>query len=423
MARQHSLTRRAFVGATLAATSLALPALAQASARVVVIGGGFAGAACARALRQMDAKLQVTLVEPEKIYTACPFSNQVLAGLRPLAAQQFGYDKVAASGVTVVAQAATGADPQARTVTLADGTTLPYDRLVLAPGIDMRFDALPGYDEAASQKMPHAWKGGEQIALLRRQLEAMDDGGLVAISVPTTPYRCPPSPYERAGLIAHYLKAQKPRSKLIILDAKDAFPQQRLFQKAWKELYGGMIEWVGLSQGGSVTSVDPSTNTLITDFSKHTAAVASVIPPQKAGRIAALAGAADNTGWCAIDPETFESWSAPNVHVIGDACIGGALPKAAFAANTQAKACAAAVVALLANGSPDAPKLANACYNLVAPDYAFTITGVYTAKSGIFTEVEGAGGASPLDAPREQRAKEAVQAQAWFDSITGETFG
>jgi NADPH-dependent 2,4-dienoyl-CoA reductase/sulfur reductase-like enzyme len=424
MATHHSLTRRAFVGAaTLAATSLALPALAQASARVVVIGGGFGGASCARALRRLDPKLRVTLVEPDKTYTACPFSNQVIAGLRPLEAQQFTYDKVAADGVTVAAQAAVNVDSQARSVTLADGTELAYDRLVLAPGIDLRFDALPGYDEATAQRMPHAWKGGEQIALLRKQLEAMDDGGLVVISVPATPYRCPPSPYERAGLIAWYLKANKPRSKLIILDAKDAFPQQRLFQNAWKELYPGMVEWVGLSQGGSVTSVDPSSNTLVTDFSRHTVQVANVIPPQKAGRIAALAGAADNTGWCAIDPETFESWSAPNVHVIGDAAIGGAVPKAAFAANMQAKACASAIVTLLAGGSPDAPRLANACYNLVAPDYAFAITGVYTPKSGIFTEVEGAGGASPLEAPRELRAREAALAKTWFDSITDETFG
>jgi sulfide dehydrogenase [flavocytochrome c] flavoprotein chain len=424
MSTQHSLTRRRLVGsAAFAAASFAMPALAQAAARVVVIGGGFGGASCARALRQLDPKLQVTLIEPEKTYTACPFSNQVIAGLRPIEAQQFSYDKVAAAGVTVVAQNAVNVDSEARTVSLADRTSLPYDRLVLAPGIDLRFDALPGYDEAAAQKMPHAWKGGEQIVLLRRQLEAMADGGLVVMAVPTTPYRCPPAPYERAGLIAYYLKTRKPRSKLIILDAKDAFSQQRLFQNAWKELYPGLVEWVALSLGGNVTSVDPSTNTLITEFGKHTAQVANVIPPQKAGRTAGIAGAADNTGWCAIDPETFESWSAPNVHVIGDACLGGAVPKAAFAANTQAKACASAIVTLLAGGSPAAPRLANACYNLVAPDYAFAITGVYTPKSGIFTEVEGAGGASPLDAPRELRAQEAVLAKTWFEAITGETFG
>src|ERR1700674_1086756 len=278
---------------------------AQSVARIVVIGGGFGGAACARALRRIDAKLQVTLIEPNKVFTACPFSNEVIAGLREIEAQQFSYDRIAAAGVSVIAQAAVKIDPQARTVGLADGTSLAYDRLVLAPGIDLRFDALPGYDEAISAKMPHAWKAGEQTLLLRRQIEAMDDGGLVALAVPAAPSRCPPAPYERASLIAHYLKARKRRSKIVILDAKDAFPQQRLFENAWKELYPGMIERVSLSQGGRVTSVDPATNTLVTDFGNYTAQVANVIPPQKAGRIAGIAGAVDNTGWCPIDPVTF----------------------------------------------------------------------------------------------------------------------
>jgi sulfide dehydrogenase [flavocytochrome c] flavoprotein subunit len=424
MAIAHPLTRRTFIGtAALAAASLATPALAQSAPRVVVIGGGFGGAGCARALLRLDPKIRVTLIEPERTYTACPFSNQVIAGLRGIEAQQFTYDKVAAAGVTVVAQAATEVDSQARTVTLADGTALPYDKLVLAPGIDLRFDALPGYDEAAAQKMPHGWKGAEQIVLLQKQLQAMEDGGLVVIAAPATPYRCPPAPYDRAGLIAWYLKTKKPRSKLIILDAKDAFSQQRLFQNAWQELYPGMIEWVGLSQGGGVTSVDPSTNTLVTDFGKHTAQVANVIPPQRAGGIAALAGAADNTGWCPIDPETFEAFAVPDVHVIGDACIGGAVPKAAFAANAQAKVCAAAIVALLAGGSPKAGTLNNACYNLAAPDYGFSINGVYAPKGGLFADVAGAGSTSPLDAPRDVRAREAAQAQTWFATVTGEVFG
>src|SRR5882757_5913305 len=282
MAPQQSLTRRAFVGATtLAAASLALPALAQASARVVVIGGGFGGAGCARALRQLDPKLQVTLVEPDRTYTACPFSNQVIAGLRPIEAQQFTYDKLAAGGVTMVAQAAVNVDSQARTVTLADGTQLAYDRLVLAPGIDLRFDALPGYDEAAAQKMPHAWKAGEQTMLLRNQLQASDDGGVVVLAVPANPSRCPPAPYQRASLIAHYLKTNKPRSKVLILDAKDGFSQQKLFEKAWAELYPGMIERVALSQGGRVTSVDATANAIVTEFGNYTAQVANIIPPQK----------------------------------------------------------------------------------------------------------------------------------------------
>lgn len=424
MTIKHTLTRREFCeAAVLATASLARPALAQASPRVVVVGGGFAGTSCARALRQLDARLQVTLVEPDKTFTACPFSNEVIAGLRDIEAQQFGYDRVAADGITVIAQAATGVDAQARTVSLADGTSLGYERLVLAPGIDLRFDALPGYDEAASNKIPHAWKAGGQTMLLRRQLEAMEDGGVVVISAPAGPHRCPPAPYERASLIAHYLKTKKPRSKLIILDAKESFSQQRLFQNAWNAFYPGLIEWVPFSQGGNLASVDPSTNTLMTDFDQHTAQVANVIPPQKAGRIATIAGAADRSGWCPIDPVTFESKLLPNVHVIGDACLGGALPKSAFSASAQAKACAGVIVALLAGDAPAVPKLIGACFSLAAPDYAFSIVGVYAPNDGLLAEVEGAGGTSPVDAPPEFRAREAGLARAWFDSSTDEIFG
>jgi sulfide dehydrogenase [flavocytochrome c] flavoprotein chain len=416
-------TRRDFArgfAATAASLAFPCPSFAQAAARVVVIGGGFGGASCARVLRQIDPKLQVTLIEPKTFYFACPFSNEAIAGLREFEAQQFTYGRIAAEGVTVVAQTAVKVD--ARVIGLADGTSIPYDRLVLSPGISMRFDALPGYDEAASAKMPHAWIAGEQTMLLRRQLEAMDDGGLVVLAVPAAPLRCPPAPYERASLIAHYLKTKKPRSKVLILDAKDGFSQQRLFENAWQELYPGMIERVALSQGGRVTSVDPSTNTIVTDFGNYTADVANVIPPQKAGRIAEIAGAADNTGWCPIDPVTFASKRVPNIHVIGDACIAGAIPKSASAANAQAKACAAAVVSLLAGKAPEIPRLTGACYNTVAPDYAFSLSGAYAPKDGLFTEVEGPN-TSLVDAPREVRAYEADTALKWFSTITADTFG
>ena len=419
------MTRRNVVrgiAASAAATTLLRPGNAQSAARVVVIGGGFGGASCARALRQINPKLQVTLIEPNPTFVACPFSNEVIAGLRDIEAQQFSYDKIVAEGVTVIAQAAVKIDPQARVVSLADGKSVGYDRLVLSPGIDVRFDALAGYDEAAAAKMPHAWKAGEQTALLRRQLEAMEDGGLVALAVPAAPLRCPPAPYERASLIAHYLKRQKPRSKVLILDAKDAFPQQRLFENAWKELYPGMIERVPLSQGGRVTSVEPATNTIVTDFGNYTAQVANVIPPQKAGRIAAIAGAADNTGWCPIDPVTFASKLVPDIHVIGDACIGGGIPKSASAANAQAKACAAAVAKLISGGQPEMPRLVGACYNTVAPGYAFSLSGVYQPKDGMFAEIEG-GGTSPVDAPRELRMREAGEARSWYKVITVEAFG
>ena len=420
------MTRRNVVrgiAATTASFTLPCPSRAQAAARIVVIGGGFGGAACARALRRIDAKFQVTLVEPNKIFTACPFSNEVIAGLRDIEAQQFSYEKIIADGVSVIAQAAVKIDPQARTVGLADGTTLAYDRLVLAPGIDLRFDALPGYDEAAAEKMPHAWKAGEQTMLLRRQLEAMDDGGLVVLAVPASPSRCPPAPYERASLIAHYLKAKKPRSKILILDAKDAIPQQRLFENAWKELYPGMIERISLSQGGRVVSVDPSTNTLVTDFGNYDAKVANVIPPQKAGGIAGIAGAIDNTGWCPIDPVTFTSKLVPNIHVIGDACIGGGIPKSASAANAEAKACASAGASLLSGASPAVPRLDGTCYDTVAPGYAFSLSGTYQPKDDIFAEIEGSGFTSPVDAPRETRQREADIAQSWYHTITAETFG
>jgi NADPH-dependent 2,4-dienoyl-CoA reductase/sulfur reductase-like enzyme len=322
-----------------------------------------------------------------------------------------------------VRASATAVDAQGKSVTLDNGSRLPYDRLVLAPGIDLRWGALPGYDEAASAAMPHAWKAGEQTLLLRRQLEAMEDGGLVVIVAPANPFRCPPGPYERASLMAHYLKTRKPRSKLLVLDAKDAFSKQRLFQNAWKELYPGLLEWVPLSKGGKVVSVDPSTRTLVTDFGRHAAKVANVIPPQKAGRIAEVAGVADRSGWCPIDPVSFESRLVPGVHVIGDAAIAGAMPKSAFAANSQAKTCAAAVATLLAGGTPPSPKLINTCYSLVAPDYGISVAGVYQPSGGQLADVPGAGGVSPAEAPRGARAAEAVLAEAWFRTITAEVFG
>src|SRR5438876_926658 len=332
--------RREFLKAAAAgAALLPLPAIAQgAGARVVVVGGGFGGATCARFIKRIDPRINVTLVEANRTFIACPYSNTVIAGLRDLAAQQFGYDKLATDQVAVQFSPATGIDPQRRTVTLGNGTEHAYDRLVLSPGIDIRWNALPGYTETAAERMPHAWRAGEQTRVLRRQLEAMEDGGTVIISAPANPFRCPPGPYERASLIAYYLKTKKPKSKLIILDAKDAFSKQRLFQNAWATLYPDHIEWVSLSKGGKVNSVDAASKTLKTDFGDHKAGVVNVIPPQKAAAIAQSAGVADRSGWCPIDPVTFESKLVPNIHVVGDAGIMGGMPKSAFSANAQAKA-------------------------------------------------------------------------------------
>jgi sulfide dehydrogenase [flavocytochrome c] flavoprotein chain len=420
-------SRRDFLKAVTAGSGAALlptPMLAQdAAPRVVVVGGGFAGASVARALRRADPAVSVHLVEASRTFTACPFSNSVIAGMRELAIQQFSYDKLAADGITLVSASAMAVDAQPRVLILATGTRLNYDRLVLAPGIDIRWGALRGYTEAAAEEMPHAWKAGEQTLLLRRQLEGMDDGGTVVISAPPNPFRCPPGPYERASLIAYYLKTHKPRSKLVILDAKDAFSKQRLFLNAWKELYPEMLEWVPLSKGGAVTEVDPATKTFTTDFGKHQASVGNVIPLQKAGRIAEIAGVADRTGWCPIDPVTFESKLVPNIHVVGDAAIAGAMPKSAFAANAQAKVCAAALIRLLRGEAPPAPKLINTCYSLVAPNYGISIAGVYQPANGQLTEVAGSGGVSLIDAPHSTRALEASLANGWFNTITSEAFG
>ena len=421
MRATHPSRRSLLVGAATTVASFAAPALAQARPQVVVIGGGYAGATCARFLQREG--VNVTLVEPAATYVSCPFSNAVIAGLRDISQQTFTYDAIAAQGVRVARQAATKIDRDSRRVTLADGTVLAYDRLVLAPGIDMNFTALPGYDLAASELLPHAWKAGPQTLLLRRQLEAMDDGGTVVISAPANPFRCPPGPYERASLIAWYLKTHKPKSKLIILDAKDAFSKQGLFTAAWKEIYGDMVEWVGLSGGGKVVEVKPGEKTFVTEFGDHRADVGNVIPPQRAGRIAIESGIADATGWCPIDPVTFESRAQAGVHVIGDAAVAGGMPKSAFAANAQAKACAQAMALMLRGGQAPEPKLINTCYSLVAPDYGISVAGVYAPSKGLLTDIAGAGGVSPAKAPASVRAAEAAYAEGWYKTITAEVFG
>jgi sulfide dehydrogenase [flavocytochrome c] flavoprotein chain len=415
-------SRRDFLKTAAAgAALLPMPAVAQgAGGRVVVVGGGFAGATCARFVKRIAPRINVTLVEASPKFIACPFSNGVIIGLRELSAQEFGYGKLEGEQIALNLAPATAIDAGTRTVTLSNGASVSYDRLVLAPGIDLRWDGLPGYTEAAAERMPHAWKAGEQTLLLRRQLEAMADGGTVVISAPANPFRCPPGPYERASLIAYYLKTKKPRSKLIVLDAKDVFSKQRLFQNAWKELYPN-LEWVSLSAGGKVTSVDVGAMTLVTDFARHKADVANVIPPQKAARIAEIAGVADRTGWCPIDPATFESKLQPNIHVIGDASIAGAMPKSAFAANAQAKVCAAAVAKLIGGQKPDEPKLINTCYSLVAPDYGISVANVYGPADGQIKDLGG--GVSPVDAPSSTRAAEAIFANGWFKTITEEVFG
>ena len=410
--------------ASAAAAAFPAPALAQSSGpRVVIVGGGFGGASCARALRKADPRIAVTLIEANPVYTAPPLSNAVIAGLIDLKHQQFGYDAIKRDGVMVEHTNVTAIDPATRSLTLANAGKLAYDKLVLSPGVDFRWDAIRGYDRAAAEIMPHAWNDGAQVALLRRQLEAMEDGGTVVVTSPVNPARCPPAPYERASLIAYYLKSKKPRSKVIVLDAKESFTMQRLFETAWKALYPGLIEWVGLSNGGVLSSVEVATRTLVTDFDKYQAAVASVIPPQKAGHAAELAGVADRTGWCPVDPSTFASKLQSDIHVIGDAAIAGAMPRSASAAHSQGLICAAAIVRLIAGEKPAPPTLASQCYSLIAPDYAISQHGTYRPVDDQYTEADGGAIVSALDAPTATRKAEAEQADVWFKTITGEVFG
>ena len=418
-----ALTRRKLInvagGAAFAAPFIARMNLARAAGRIAVVGGGFGGATAARFLA--EAGHAVTLVERESEFVTCPFSNTVIGGFGRMEDISFGYDGLRAAGVTVVKGEAVGAEDGK--LTLSSGDVIDYDRLVLSPGVEMRYDALPGYDLDAAEIMPHAWKAGLQTKLLRAQLEAMDDGGVVAIVVPDNPFRCPPGPYERASLIAHFLQQHKPRSKVMILDSKDVFSKRPLFEEAWAALYPDLIEWVPMSMGGRVISVNAQDKSLETDFATINADVANVIPPQKAGAIAVAAGVADETGWCPVMPETFESQLVPGVHVLGDACLAGAMPKSAFSANAQGKVVAAAIDRILRGEEPQSPKLINTCYSLAAPDYGFTVAGVYQAEGGALVEVADSGGISPLEATLEVRSAEADYARVWYQTITRETFG
>ena len=433
--RRRTLKKLGLGAALLASASATRALQAQPSgqknlnAKVVVIGGGFGGSTAARRLKALAPTMQVTLIDKDSGYTACPFSNLVISGHRKISQQQFDWRALSAAGINVVNQKATEIDVAGRRVRLADGTSLAYTKLVVSPGVSLRFDALEGYSEAASAIMPHAWQAGAQTLLLKKQLEAMPDNGLVAISVPANPYRCPPGPYERASLIANYLAKNKPNSKLIILDAKDNFSKKALFQEGWQSLYGTRIEWRGLSDSGGVNRVDAQSRTLYTDFDEIKADVANVIPPQAAGQIAADAGLTDATGWCPVNPQNFSSTLAADVHVIGDAIGLGAnaMPKSAFSANAQAKLCAAQIVRELAGLEPVDTTLINTCYSLLAPDYGISVAGVYRPdldeQPPALSPVEGTGGSSPTEGSDRSHKLEARYAASWFNTITKETFG
>ncbi len=419
------LSRRRFVGMATAASAVRFfaPARAQSpKAAVVVIGGGFGGATAARYLRAFDPGIAVTLIEPNHRFVTGPLSNTVLAGLRRVDDLMQDYTTLAdRHAIRIVHDTAVAIDADTRTVRLGGGQNIPYDRLIVAPGIDMRWGAIAGYDEAAAQRMPHAWTAGDQLLLLRRQLEAMPDGGVFVMSVPASPYRCPPGPYERASLIAHYFKRAKPRAKILLLDSKDQFSEQPLFEDAWKAHYGGMIERIPLSDDGQVAEAKPADMTLVSEFGEpHKGDVVNVIPPQQAGKIARDAGLANQTGWCPVDATTLESTLRKGIHVVGDAAFAGAMPKGAFAANTQAKVAALAIVNALSGKPPATPTYVSSCYSLVAPDYGISAVDIFRATPDGIMPVPGAGGTSPRQADAAVRAQEARYAEGWYAAITGE---
>ena len=423
-----SFNRRDFIkiaGASAAASSLAFPSIGSAaSKKVVIVGGGTGGATCAKYIRMADASVEVTLIEPNKNYYTCYLSNEVLGGARDINSIKFGYDGLASHGVKVVHDTVTGIDAAGRKVMTKGGDTFSYDRCVVAPGISFR-DNIAGYDDAAQEKMPHAWKAGDQTMILRKQLEAMDDGGTVLIAPPPNPFRCPPGPYERACQIANYLKNNKTKSKVLIVDAKDKFSKMKLFTQAFERHYPNHIEWVAATDtGGGVKSVDVAAGTVKTgDGKTHKAAVTNIIPAQKAGKIAEIAGLTNDSGWCPVEHKTFESTIHKGIHVIGDAAIQKPLPKSGYAANSEAKVTAAAVVDLVNGREPGDPSWVNTCYSIVAPEDGISVAMVYNLVDGKVAKVKGSGGLTKMDSTPGDRAREVQYAYSWFNNITHDAFG
>lgn len=424
------ITRRGFIQATGAATAAGMagvPYLALgASKKVVVVGGGTGGATAAKYIKRADPSIDVTLIEANKHYFTCYMSNEVLSGDRTLDSIKFGYDGLAGHGVKVVHDMVTGIDAGKKTVTTKGGQSFNYDRCVVAPGIDFKWEAIEGYDADVAETVTHAWKAGPQTATLRKQLEAMKDGGTVIIAPPPNPFRCPPGPYERTSQIAMYLKQHKPKSKILILDPKDKFSKQGLFTGAWKKMYGygtdnSMITWVNGAGGGKIESVDAGAMEVQAEVEAFKGDVINIIPPQKAGKIAFAAGLTKGD-WCPVDLQTFESTIHPGIHVIGDASIAKGMPKSGYAANSEAKVCAAAVAAML-NGQPaPVPSYVNTCYSIAGEDYGFSVAAVYRLADDKSKINKVSGGLTPGDASAETLAREVKYAHSWFKNITDDIF-
>ncbi|MBZ0106108.1 MAG: NAD(P)/FAD-dependent oxidoreductase [Sulfuricella denitrificans] len=417
---RRNFIQMAGIAAGFSATSFSVLArageiLPKKGRRVVVVGGGYGGTIVSKYIRMSDPSIEVVMIERNKTFVSCPFSNLVIGGSRDLKDNMITYDKLAEKhGIQVVYDEVTGIDVAAKQVKVGAGT-ISYDRLVLSPGIDFRFDELEGYDPVETPKyMPHAWKAGEQTLRLRKQLVDMADGGTVVLSVPVTPFRCPPGPYERISQIAWHLKNHKPKSKIIVLDANpDIVSKGPLFKKAWEKHYKGMIEF---HASNKVTKVDHKAMSVDTGVEEVKGAVINVVPPQKAGAVAYMAGVVgEDKKWCPVNQTTFESSIVPNVHVIGDACSAGAMPKSGYSANSQAKVCALNVVQLMNGKDPIPPSHVNVCYSYVTDKEAISVSAVYKVAEGKTIAVPNSGGVSP-----DLSELEGVYAHSWIKNILHE---
>ncbi len=413
-----------------AACVLATPNLALgATGKVVVVGGGAGGATAAKYLRLADPGLEVTLIEPKKTYHTCFMSNEVLGGDRSMQSIRFNLDGLARHGVNIVYDTVVDIDATGRKVKTLGGLSFDYDRCIVSPGVDFDWGKTEGYNLEVAQQMPHAWNAGPQTILLRSQLEAMDDGGTVIIAPPANPFRCPAGPYERASQIAYYLKYHKPKSKILILDQKSTFSQKLQFEKAWSDLYGygtdnSMIEWQGSDQEAGVVAVDAANSTVTTSFGDvEKADVINLIPAQKAGKIAFTAGLVDRKGWCPVELMTFESAIAANIYVLGDSAIATGMPKSAYSATSQAKICAAAIIASLNDRPAPVPAYLNTCYSVLGRDYGISIAVVYKLAKDKSRITKVSGGLTPLDASPLTHKREVGYAHSWFDNITADIFG
>ncbi|MCY0095616.1 NAD(P)/FAD-dependent oxidoreductase [Hoeflea ulvae] len=421
------LTRRQFgllTGAGAAALTLPTYLRAQGKPRVVVIGGGAGGATVARYIaKDSDGAIDVTLIENSDVYTTCFYSNLYVGGFRSFDSITHSYDGLQSNyGITKVTGMATGVDREAKTVTMADGATISYDRLVVAPGIDLIWDSVEGYSEDLSEVAPHAWKAGPQTKLLKAGLDAIENGQQILMVAPPNPYRCPPGPYERASMMAHVLKAKGlSDSKVIILDPKDKFSKQGVFQEGWEKHYPGMIEWYGPDVHGGIVSVDVGNGTVETDLDTFKGAFMNIIPAQKAGAIAAAAGLADDSGFCPIEPESMRSTMDEAVFVIGDACIAGDMPKSGFSANSQAKVAAMTIRGDLVDAKVFPARYANTCWSLIETDDSVKVGAQYEPGDGKIASTQSF--VSQMDEDAALRKANYEESAGWYAGITADMFG